>query len=356
MLLGMAYHPEYWPRERWPIDARLMREANIEAVRVGEFSWDRFEPREGQFEFEWMDAAVDTFAGEGIQTIMCTPTATPPAWMIHQHPEILPIDEQGLVAKPFGSRRHYCPNVPVFQDYTRAIVAAMAEHYGDNPSVIGWQIDNEVGNVYMLSRGRCYCESCRKGFARWLERKFGALDALNEAWGNVFWSQEYTDWDQIVLPSRGTVGEGLNPCHVLDFYRFFSDSWADYTALQAGILRQRCPQQWVSTNFACGLASETMGTPEGRLYQGGCVWFPCIVDWTKLSESLDFPAWSSHVGGIAAALSADFLRGIRPDGKFAVLEGGGTRMRNYQPIARGSLGLAPFTWRRPLWGAESGVD
>ena len=242
MFLGMAYHPEYWPRERWPLDARLMREANIEAVRVGEFSWDRFEPREGEFDFGWMDAAVDIFAREGIQTIMCTPTATPPAWLIHRHPEILPIDEHGLVAKPFGARRHYCCNVPVFQQYTRTIVTAMAEHYGGNPNVIGWQIDNEVGNVYMLSRGRCYCESCRTKFSAWLKRKFGTLDALNEAWGNVFWSQEYSDWDQIVLPSRGTVGEGLNPSHVLDFYRFFSDSWADYTALQADILRDALPE------------------------------------------------------------------------------------------------------------------
>jgi beta-galactosidase len=356
MILGMAYHPAYWSRERWPIDARLMREAHIEAVRVGEFAWSRFEPSEGEFDFGWMDDAVGAFADEGIQTIMCTPTATPPAWLIHKHPEILPIDQHGLVAKPFGSRRHYCCNVPVYHEYTRKLVAAMAEQYGRHPDVVGWQIDNEVGNVYMLDRARCYCESCRKQFSVWLKRKFGSLEALNEAWGTVFWSQEYSDWDQIVLPSRGTVGEGLSPSHVLDYCRFFSDAWAAYTQLQADMLRERAENQWISTNFACGLARETIGTPEGALYQGGCVWFPCVVDWDHLSESLDFPGWSSHVSGVAASLSADFLRGIKPDGRFAVLEGGGSRLRSYQPIARGAIGLAPFTWRRPLWGAESGVD
>ena len=220
MFLGMAYHPSYWPKERWPIDARMMREANIGAARVGEFAWSRFEPREGEFDFGWMDEAVEVLAKEGVKTIMCTPTATPTAWLTHKHPEILPVDENGLLAKRFGARRHYCCNVPAFREYTCEIVTAMAEHYGENANVIGWQIDNEVGNVYMLSKGRCYCEACRKEFSRWLEAQYGSLEALNSAWGTVFWSQEYTDWKQIVLPRRGTAGEGLNPSHVLAYERF----------------------------------------------------------------------------------------------------------------------------------------
>jgi beta-galactosidase len=356
MFLGVAYYPEHWPQERWPTDARLMREANIGAARVGEFAWSRFEPQEGEYDFGWLDEAIEVLSGEGIRTIMCTPTATPPAWLIHAHPEIRPIEANGLVAKPFGSRRHYCCNVPVYQAYTRRIVTAMAAHYGDHPDVIGWQIDNELGNVYRLERSRCYCEHCRQAFAEWLQRKYDSLDALNRAWGTVFWSQEYSAWEQIVLPSRGTSGEGLNPSHVLDFYRFSSDSWAEYTRLQADLLREHAGERWISTNFACGLAHETAGTPQGAMYQGGCVWFPCTVDWSQLSQSIDFPAWSSHVRGIAFSLSADYLRGIREDGRFAILEGGGTRMAAYQLIARGGMGVSPFRWRRPLFGAESGVD
>jgi beta-galactosidase len=352
----MAYHPAYWPRERWPIDAKMISEANIQAVRAAEFAWSRFEPREGEFDFGWMDEAVDILASEGIKTIMCTPTATPPAWLIHKHPEILPVDANGLPAKYFGSRRHYCCSVAAFHEYTRQIVTAMAEHYGHNANVIGWQIDNELGNVYRLNRGRCYCEACREKFSEWLQRKHGSLDALNRVWGTVFWGQEYTDWDQIVLPCRGTAGEGLSPSHVLDYHRFFSDSWVEYTKLQADILREHGENQWISTNFACGLGHER--TDETALYRGGCVWFPCIVDWRDLSQSLDFPAWSSHVRGSPAtfALCSDYLRGIREDGKFAVLEGGGPRTESYQSLARGVIGLAPFTWRRALWGAESGFD
>ena len=356
MFLGMAYHPAYWPKERWAQDARMMRECSIEAARIGEFAWCRLEPREGEFDLSWMDEAVATLAAEGIRTIMCTPTATPPAWLIQKHPEILPRDENGLIAKVFGGRRHYCPSVPAYLDYTRKIVAAMAEHWGDNPSIVGWQIDNEPGNVYMLDKARCYCESCRQGLIGFLQDSYGTLESLNKAWGTVFWSQEYSDWDQIVLPSRGTVGETPSPSHVLDYYRYSSHSWAEYIKLQADILRQHCGDLWISTNFACGLAPETFGTPDALRYQGGMVWLPSTVDWRELSQHLDFPAWSSHVRGIAGPLAADYLRGIREDGRFAVLEGGGMRLNTYQPIARGAIGVSPFTWRRPLWGAESGVD
>ncbi len=357
MFLGMAYHPEYWPSERWPIDAKLMREANIQVVRTGEFSWDRFEPSEGQFDFSWMDVAVNILANEGIKTIMCTPTAAPPSWLMHQHPEIQPIDANGLISRRTGRRRHYCCNVPAFQEATRRIVTAMAEHYGSNPNIVGWQIDNELADIYWLDKGRCYCESCRKGFIAWIKAKYDTLDALNKAWGTVFWSQEYTDWDQMVLPSRGTAGEGSSPSHVLDFYRFYSDSWAAYIKLQAGILRTRAQGQWVSTNFAGGTIREIVGTEDDALHRAAaCAWFPCIVDWKKASQSLDFPAWSSHLPGMIAALCDDYLRGIREDGKFAVLEGGGNRLNCYQLFARGGMGVAPFTWRAPLFGAESGVD
>jgi beta-galactosidase len=350
----MAYYPEHWPRERWPIDAALMREANIQAARVGEFAWSRFEPEEGRHDFQWMDDAIAVLADAGLKVIMCTPTATPPAWLINKHPEILPIDAQGLIARPFGGRRTYCASVPVYHDYSREITEAMAQHYGSHPDVIGWQIDNELANVYAMGQARCYCEHCRQGFIAWLRKKYATLDELNEAWGTVFWSQEYSEWDQIVLPTRGTAGEGLNPGHVLDYFRYFSDSWVEYTKLQADILREHAQDQWISTNFAAGVPGD-LGGADRPLFRGS-VWFPCVVDWRDLSESLDFPAWSSHLSGVHLAMCADYLRGIREDGQFAVLEGGGPRIRSYQPVARGAIGLAPFRWRTPVWGAESGVD
>jgi len=333
MFLGVAYYPEHWPKDRWPLDAKLMREMNVNAARMGEFAWCRFEPSEGEFDFSWMDEAIETLSKEGIKTIMCTPTATPPAWMIHKHPEILPVAEDGLVAKPFGMRRHYCCNSPIYREYTRKIVTAMAEHYGENRNVIGWQIDNELA----WDLPRCYCETCRKKFISWLKRKYGSLEKLNRAWGTIFWSQEYSDWDQIVLPRRPKrkpgFGNGLNPSHLLDYYRFASDSWAEYTELQAKILRERTKSQWITTNFL------VMGN----------------VKYKDLARSLDFPSWDSYPTGLEASLGHDFVRGLTEKGVFAVLEtGGGGRINLYKPIARGGIGVNIFRWRTPLFGAESG--
>ena len=44
---GVDYYPEHWPRERWQTDARMMREMGITIVRMAEFSWAKWEPREG---------------------------------------------------------------------------------------------------------------------------------------------------------------------------------------------------------------------------------------------------------------------------------------------------------------------
>ena len=357
MFLGVAYYPEHWPQERWPIDARLMREANIGAARVGEFAWSRFEPREGEYDFGWLDEAIDVLSREGIRTIMCTPTATPPAWLIHAHPEIRPIEANGLVAKPFGSRRHYCCNVPVYREYTRRIVVALADHYGDHPDVIGWQIDNELGNVYRLRKEPVLLRALPPGVRRVAPAQSTAPSTRSTGPGGPsFGARSTATGSRSCCPAGAPRGEGLNPSHVLDFYRFSSDSWAEYDRLQADLLRERVGERWISTNFACGLAHETAGTPEGAMYQGGCVWFPCTVDWRQLSQSIDFPAWSSHVRGIAFSLSADYLRGIRADGRFAILEGGGARMAAYGLVARGGMGVSPFRWRMPLFGAESGVD
>ncbi|NMB45653.1 MAG: cellulase family glycosylhydrolase [Firmicutes bacterium] len=206
MYFGADYYPEHWPPERWATDARLMKEGNLNVVRVAEFAWVELEPVEGQYDFSWLDESIDTLAKEGIKVIMGTPTATPPKWLVDRHPGILMQDRKGQV-RGFGSRRHYCYNDPTYREYTKRIVGEMARHYADNPQIIAWQIDNEFG---CQDTGQCYCEDCLTAFKQWLKAKYGSLKALNETWGTVFWSQTYTDWDEIILPTY-TVCEDSDP-------------------------------------------------------------------------------------------------------------------------------------------------
>lgn len=271
MKLGVCYYPEHWPQERWATDARMMREAGLSIVRVGEFAWYKMEPEQDEFTFEWLDNAIETLHKEGLKLILGTPTATPPAWLCNTHPEILPVDEQGR-RRRFGSRRHYCSNQPAYHEHTRRIVRAMAERYGKHPAVIGWQIDNEFG---CHATARCYCETCAQQFREWLKARYKTLDELNHAWGAVFWSQTYREWDEIQPPNL-TVTEA-NPSHTLDYYRFSSDSVVGYQQIQIDLLRELIPSgQFITHNL--------MGNEPN-------------LDNADLARPLDFVTWDSYPTG-----------------------------------------------------------
>lgn len=174
--LGAAYYPEHWTEDHWANDIRLMREAGLTVVRMAKSAWSALEPAAGKFHLDWLDRAIRQLGAAGIVSVLGTPTAAPPAWLVQEYPDILAVDESGRRVL-FGNRCHYCVNSPEFHDATRRMVGTMAEHFGPNPNIIGWQIDNEYNRV-------CYCERCRRLFQNYLARKFGSLEALNEHWTN----------------------------------------------------------------------------------------------------------------------------------------------------------------------------
>jgi beta-galactosidase len=271
-MLGVCYYPEHWPRDRWPIDAQMMREAGIEIVRIGEFAWKLMEPAEGSFEWEWLDEAISTLAAAGLKVVLCTPTAAPPAWLTHDYPDVLPVDAQGRTRNS-GTRRHYCPTNRTYRQHSERIVRAMAQRYGQHPSVVGWQIDNEFG---CHNTARCYCSECTVAFQAWLKRKYGTLDALNKAWGAVFWSQTYGRWEEVRLPNLTPTG--ANPSHLLDYARFASDSTVAYQQLQVDLLREHAAGQFVTTNMLADFED---------------------LDYHDLARPLDFIAWDSYPTGHA---------------------------------------------------------
>lgn len=200
---GVDYYPEHWPKKRWETDVQLMKEMGVQVVRMAEFSWFKMEPVQGEFHFEWLEEAIALLDRYGIKTILGTPTAAPPAWIIHKNPEIQPIDREGR-RRFFGGRHHDCQSNPIYRAHIKQFVTAFAKRFADNPGVIGWQIDNELGN----SHGElCMCASCRQLYQKWLQRKYGTIEALNQAWGTAFWSQGYNDFTQIGTPLITAAGE-----------------------------------------------------------------------------------------------------------------------------------------------------
>jgi len=243
MTVGVCYFPEHWPRERWERDVEQMAAAGLDYVRMGEFAWSRLEPARGEFDFEWLETVVDLVTNHGMEAILCTPTATPPKWLVDEHPEIRQEEPDGT-PRAFGSRRHYCFNSDVYRRETERIVTRLTENFIDHPGVAGWQLDNEYGCHGTV---RCYCDDCAEAFREWLRQKYGDVETLNEAWGTAFWGQEHTEFAE-VDPPRHTAAEH-HPSRLLDYARFASDSVVDYNRLQADLVRAADDDWLVAHNF-----------------------------------------------------------------------------------------------------------
>ncbi len=264
--LGVCYYPEHWPEDLWAEDAAWMAETGLSWVRIGEFAWSRLEPAPGVLHFEWLDRAIDTLGQAGLKVILGTPTATPPRWMLDRHPDMLARDVEGR-PRGFGSRRHYCFSHEGYREECARIVALLAERYGQNSHIAAWQTDNEYGcHDTVIS----YSNAALMAFRAWLMAKYGQINSLNTAWGNVFWSMEYQTYDQIGLPNL-TVTEP-NPAHVMDFLRFSSDQVVGFNRLQTDILRAHTDAPLIH-NFM------------GRVLE---------FDHFELAEDLDIASWDSY--------------------------------------------------------------
>lgn len=350
--IGVCDYPEHVPESDWQTHVDMQKALGLSYIRLAEFAWAKIEPARGQFNWAWLDTAIDLIAERGMKVVLGTPTATPPAWLINAHPEILPIDENGQV-KNFGSRRHYDFASEVYRQESARITEAMVTRYGEHPAVAGWQTDNELGHE---GTGRSYGGASAEAFPGWLKSVYGSLDALNLAWGNEFWSQIYTEWQQIGPPNLTAV-RSANPSHVLDYKRFCSSLIESFQHTQIDIIRRLSPGRFITHNFV--IFSE-----ESDLY--------------GLSEDLDFVAWDSYPMGMLEffatweseetktrfartghpdliSLNHDLYRGLKGGKDFWVMEQqcGHANWAQYNPIPDdGAVAL----WTAQAWGhGASGI-
>ncbi|PYZ92764.1 beta-galactosidase [Salipaludibacillus keqinensis] len=351
MYIGVDYYPEQWPRERWETDLQMMKELGINVIRIAEFGWSLMEPEEGTFDFTLYDEAIKRMHSYGFDVVLGTPTATPPAWLIEKYPEVLPVDDHGHVIS-FGARRHYTVNSEVYQLLSKRIVTEMAKRYGQHPAVIGWQVDNEYGHE---KSDRSYGDIDQTAFQSWLKEKYDSLDALNERWGTVFWSQTYTRWSQIPVPRK--VYQEHNPSLLLDFDRFCAEMYNRYNRMQVEVLRTFIPErQFITHNFVyTGLAQ----------------------DQKEMAKDLDFisfdnyPVWGGLADPISPAAIArqhDLCRGTKNGKGYWVMEElsgaqgwsqigynprpGHLKLWTYQAISRGAEAIVYFRWRAARYGTE----
>lgn len=250
--LGVCYYPEHWPEHEWADHAKQMVEIGLSYVRIGEFAWSRLEPNPGQYEFDWLRRSLDILHAAGLKVVLGTPTATPPKWLVDKMPDMLAVDPNGQV-RGFGSRRHYDFSHSGYLSECKRIVTKLAKAFGEHPAVVLWQTDNEFGchdTTYSYSHAGpngVGSSAAVVGFRNWLRDRYGSIESLNTAWGNVFWSMEYREFDEIDLPNL-TVTEA-NPSHHLAFRRFSSDQVVAFNKAQVDIIRLHSPGRDVVHNF-----------------------------------------------------------------------------------------------------------
>ena len=361
MKTGVCYYPEHWPESQWATDAAHMRKIGLQMVRIGEFAWSRLEPSAGDYQFDWLTRAIDTLADAGLEVILGTPTATPPAWLIRNNPDMLAVDEHGQV-RDFGSRRHYCFSSEPYRAECERIVTELAMRYGKHEGITAWQTDNEYG---CHSTSISYSNGALLAFQDWCRRQYNGIEALNLAWGNVFWSMEYTAFSEIGLPV-GTVTES-NPSHRLAFWRFSSEQIKSFNKLQVDIIRAHAPGRDVVHNF-----------------MGNFVEF----DHFDVADDLDVASWDNYPLGFLtrdgndAADQATYLRTGHPDssafhhdlyracgkGRMWLMEQqpgpvnwapfnpapvpGMVRLWGWEAFAHGAEVVSYFRWRQVSFGQE----
>ena len=362
MKLGVCYYPEHWPEDWWADDARRMAEIGLSHVRIGEFAWSRIEPDPGRLDWAWLDRALEVLGAAGLKVILGTPTATPPKWLVDSMPDMIALDADGR-PRGFGSRRHYCFSHAGYARECDRIVAQLAQRYGQHPAVAAWQTDNEYG---CHDTAVSYSAAACAAFQGWLRAKYGTAAALNQAWGNVFWSMEYRDFAEIELPNL-TVTQA-NPAHELDFRRFSSDQVVAFNRRQVEILRRHSPGRDVVHNF--------MG-------------FFTQFDHHAVGDDLDVASWDSYPLGFLeqfwfsaeekqryqrqghpdiAAFHHDLYRGCQRDGRWWVMEQqpgpvnwarynpaplpGMVRLWTLEAMAHGAELVSYFRWRQAPFAQE----
>ena len=314
LLHGADYNPEQW--ENYPgiieKDITMMQQAKCNVMSVGIFSWAKLEPREGEYDFAWLDAVIEKLYAAGIHIFLATPSGARPAWMSQKYPEVLRVGRDRVPAL-HGGRHNHCMTSPVYREKTLKINRLLAERYSQHPAVLGWHISNEYG-------GECHCGLCQQKFRDWLKARYKTLDALNHAWWSTFWSHTYTDWSQIESPApQGEVSiHGLN----LDWRRFNTAQVSDFCRHEVAPLKAVNADLPVTTNFM------------EYFYD---------YDYWQLAKEIDFISWDSYpmwhrekeetTLACYTAMYHDMMRSLKGGKPFVLMESTPSTT-NWQPISK----------------------
>ncbi len=351
-LTGVYYYPEHWDESEWERDFRKMKELGFEFTHFAEFAWAQLEPQEGVYDFSWLDKAVALADEYDLKVIMCTSTATPPVWLSRKYPEILLKNEDGTVLD-HGARQHASFASPLYRKLAYRMIEKLAQHYGNDPRIVGWQLDNEPAVQFD------YNEHAELGFRDFLRDKYeNDINKLNDAWGTAFWSEVYSSFDEITLPKR--VQMFMNHHQILDYRRFAAKQTNDFLNEQCLLIKKYANNQWVTTNYIPNYE-------EGHIGGSPDLDFQSYTRYMVYGDNEGIGTRGYRVGNpLRIAWANDFFRPIQ--GTYGVMElqpgqvnwgsinpqplPGAVRLWLWSVFAGGSDFICTYRYRQPLYGTE----
>lgn len=310
---GGDYNPDQWLDypEILEKDIELMKKSGCNAMSVGIFAWSKLEPSEGVFDFEWLDKIIDNLYSNGIYTVLATPSGAMPVWMAEKYPETKRVQEDGIRER-FGNRHNNCFSSPVYREKVKIINTKLAQRYSRHPGVVLWHISNEY-NV-----GDCHCELCKANFRKWLEKKYGTVDNLNNKWWNGFWSHRVQSFGQIDPPGRH--GESVSNPLRIEWHRFKNDLLFDFVQNEIDAVKSVNPDIPVNANFM-------------EYWE---------IDYNKLGQRLDVVSWDNYPKwhktnqfntATNTAMYHSLFNSIKKDRPFMMMESSPSAT-NWQPVSK----------------------
>ena len=351
-LTGVYYYPEHWDESQWERDFKKMHELGFEFTHFAEFAWAQLEPEEGRYDFAWLDRAVALAAKYDLKVIMCTSTATPPVWMSRKYPEILLKNEDGTILD-HGARQHASFASPLYRELSYKMIEKLAQHYGNDSRIIGWQLDNEPAVQFD------YNLKAELAFRDFLRAKYNNdIQLLNNAWGTAFWSEVYSSFDEITLPKR--VQMFMNHHQILDYRRFAASQTNDFLNEQCLLIKKYAKNQWVTTNYIPNY-------DEGHIGGSPSLDFQSYTRYMVYGDNEGIGRRGYRVGNpLRIAWANDFFRPIQ--GTYGVMElqpgqvnwgsinpqplPGAVRLWMWSVFAGGSDFICTYRYRQPLYGTE----
>ena len=337
ILYGAAYYYEYLPYDRLQEDITMMKDANINLVRIGESTWSTYEPQEGTFDFSTIHKVLNAMYEAKINVIIGTPTYAIPTWLAKKYPEVMITDKEGK--RSYGARQIFDITHPTYRYFSEIIIRKMLQETASHPAVIGFQVDNETKHFDTSS------QNVYIGFQKYLKEKFhNDIEKFNAAYGLDYWSNRINAWEDFP-PINTTINGSLGAA----FEEYKRGLVTEFLNWQVNIVNEyKQENQFVTNNFDFEWRGQSYGIqPAVNHFQASKLFDVISIDVYHPSQD--------DLTGIEIAFCGDVARSTK--GKnYIVMETeaqafkhwtpypGQLRLQAYSHIASGANAIEYWHW------------